>query len=327
MSLPRIENLEFRKVSEKILLVHQKKVPFYFSCCDGLIILPKRDRNKNSIALDLNIEPNLIDKIDALFGPFNNYVSTHGHMDHMAHVHHWEFIGADIYAPKPESAYLLDLRNFYEGFGFNEGLSFSVIEKFAKSNKYHPCKKVIPFGLGASLKFEKLNIETIPLTGHSKGHSGFFLSDEKLIHISCLGFDKPDPEFDGFGPWYGFNECSITQYLKDIDLTEKMFLKRAEYLTSSHAYIVKHPDTTPFIYMREKIKENQFKVDRALSFLKIGKKSEINMDELLELDIFFPKKKLKGFILDLYRFWESKIITKHLERSKTFNLNEGFKSD
>ena len=116
MSFPKIENLEIRNVSEDILLVHQKKTPYYFSCCDGLIILPKKERSKTAIALDLNIEPNLIDKINISFGPFENYVCTHGHMDHMAHVHHWEKLGAKIHARSPESSYLLDLHNFYEGF-------------------------------------------------------------------------------------------------------------------------------------------------------------------------------------------------------------------
>ena len=175
-----------------------------------------------------------------------------------------------------------------------------------------------PFKLGAKLKFENVLIETIPLTGHSRGHSGFLISNDIILHISCLGFDKPDPNSDGFGPWYGFNECSISQYLKDIDLVENLFLNKAKYLTSSHSYIIKHPDITPFIYMREKIKENQNKVDRALMFLKTRKHNEINMEELLDMDIFFPKKKLNGFIKDLYRYWESKIIFKHLERSIFF---------
>ena len=144
MDLPQIPNLDIQYVSEDILLIHQKKTPFYFSCCDGLIVLPKKGRNMNAIALDLNIEPHLIDKIDSFLGPFSNYVCTHGHMDHMAHVHHWESIGALIHAPYPESSYLLDLQNFYEGYEFNEKLDYNTIEKFANSNKYSPCRNVIP---------------------------------------------------------------------------------------------------------------------------------------------------------------------------------------
>ena len=316
MSLPKIDNLELRKVTEDILLVHQIRPPYYFSCCDGLIILPKKGRNSKTIILDLNIEPDLIDQIDYLYGPISNYVCTHAHMDHMAHIHKWESLGAVIHAPIPEHTYLLDLYNFYEGFGFNKAMDFSVVKKFGELNGYQKCDNVSPFNPGDILEFENSIIETIPFLGHSKAHIGLFLPKERIIHISCLGFDQRNPGEDGFGPWYGFVECSIDQYLKDIDLAESIFLEKTDFLTSSHSYIVKSPDITPFTYMREKIASNQTIVDQAIMSLKPSNKSEITIDDLLELDIFFPKKKMKGFLLEIYNYWESGIISKHIERSK-----------
>jgi len=316
MSLPKIDNLELSKVKEDILLAHQKKPPYYFSCCDGLIILPKKGRNTKTVILDLNIEPALIKQINHLYGPISNYVCTHGHMDHIAHVYQWETLGVNIHAPIPEHKFLLDLYNFYEGFGFNNVMDFSVIKKFGELNGYQKCNHVNPFNPGDILEFEDFIIETIPLLGHSKGHIGFLLPREKIVHISCLGFDQRKPGEDGFGPWYGFAECSINQYLEDIDLAESIFLERADFLTSSHSYIVKSPDITPFTYMREKIGSNQTIVDQAIMSLKPSNKAEISIDDLLELDIFFPKKKMKGSMLEIYRYWESGIISKHIERSK-----------
>lgn len=316
MIIPQIDNLRILKITDNVLLVHQIKPPFYFSCCDGLIILPKKGRNKYSIVLDLNIEPLLINKINEFFGPVSNYICTHGHMDHMAHVYHWEKLGVEIQAPSPEDTYLLDLRNFYKGFGFNDVLDFSVVKKFAELNGFHNCENVYPFTPGVSLKFENVMIETIPFTGHSKGHIGFLLPQEKIIHISCLGFDQTEPGVDGFGPWYGFRECSIEQYKKDIDLAQSLFLERADFLTSSHSYVVKNPDTTPFTYMRKKIEKNQTIVDQAINILKANNRSELSIENLLELDLFFPKKKMKGFLVEIYRYWESGIINKHIERSE-----------
>lgn len=316
MQLPSIENLEIKEVTDDILVIHQIKPPFRFSCCDGLIILPKHGRNSNSIILDLNIEPYLVKKVVEIYGPVSNYLCTHGHMDHIAHVHQWEALGAKIYAPYPESTYLLDIENFYKGFGFNKAMNYSNIKKFGEINGYKICENVSSFKPGDSLEFEDLIINTIPFLGHSKAHIGFFLAKEKIIHISCLGFDQPKPGVDGFGPWYGFDECSIERYLKDIDLAEAVFLEHAEILTSSHSYIVKNPDTVPFIYMRKKIQKNQSIVDKALLSLKISNKSEVNINDFLKLDLFFPKKKMKGFLLDIYNYWESRIISKHIERSK-----------
>jgi glyoxylase-like metal-dependent hydrolase (beta-lactamase superfamily II) len=319
MNIVQINNLRITNVTENILLIHQIKPPFYFSCCDGLIILPKKGRNTNSIVLDLNIEPNLIEQVNEYYGPVSHYICTHGHMDHMAHVYYWEKLGIKIHAPFPEHEYLMHLDKFYAGFGFNEQLSFSVVKKFAELNGYNSCKEVHPFNPGDFLKFENVEIETISFKGHSKGHVGLMIPQERILHISCLGFDQIEPGIEGFGPWYGFQECSIEQYLKDIDLAETIFLERADYLTSSHSYIIKNPDTTPFRYMREKIEKNQKVIDQAIKSLKLNDNSQFIIESLLELDLFFPKKKMKDFLRKIYRYWESGIIRKHIERSKYYH--------
>ncbi|MFX1503135.1 MAG: MBL fold metallo-hydrolase [Promethearchaeota archaeon] len=316
MSLQKIDNLELRNVTKDILLVHQKVTPSQFSCCDGLIVLPKKGRNTNTIILDLNIEPNLINQVSNFYGAISDYVCTHGHMDHVAHTHRWESLGAIIHAPIPEHKYLLDLHKFYEGFGFNNAMDYSVITKFGELNGYHQCVKVNPFSPGDILEFENFKIETIPLQGHSTAHVGLFLPKERIIHISCLGFDLKKPGDDGFGPWYGFDECSIEQYLKDIDLCESIYLEKCDFLTSSHSYIVKNPELTPFTYMRDKIAKKQSIVDQAIKSINPPSKSEININNFLALDLFFPKSKMKGFLRQIYNFWESAIISKHIEMSE-----------
>ncbi|MFX0034754.1 MAG: MBL fold metallo-hydrolase [Candidatus Hermodarchaeota archaeon] len=320
MPLIRIDNLEIRKVTKDILLIHQIKVPYLFSCCDGLLILPRKGRNKHTISLDLNIEPKYIEIINNNFGPVSNHVCTHAHIDHTSHVHAWEKSGTIIHAPQPEADYLLDLQNFYKGFGFDEAMDYISVEKFGELNGFQNCKNVQPFEPGKLLEFENFCVNTIPFPGHSKAHIGFFLPTEKILHISCLGFDKPKPEIDGFGPWYGFKQASIEQYIEDINLAESIFLNDAKYLTSSHSYIVKNPDIYPFEYMRTKIEENQQKVNKALSILGFLNISEDDaVSQLLKMDIFFPKRKLKGFLLEIYTLWESWIIRKQIQRSEFFN--------
>jgi glyoxylase-like metal-dependent hydrolase (beta-lactamase superfamily II) len=320
MSFPKIHNIDIRKVTEDILVIHQEQTPSLFSCCDGLLILPREGRNKITIALDLNIEPIYVKILNEIYGPVSNYVCTHAPVDHTCHVHAWEENGTKIHAPNPEANYLLDLQNFYKGFGFDEAMDYSSVVKFGELNGFQNCKQVNSFEPGESLKFENLCINTISFPGHSKAHIGFFLPTEKVFHISCLGFDKPKPEIDGFGPWYGFKKASIEQYIEDINRAESIFLNDAKYLTSSHSYIVINPDTHPFDYMRAKIENNQKQVDQALIKSDSLKKPEDDaVKQLLKMDIFFPKKKLKDFLLEIYILWESWIIRKHIQRSKYFN--------
>ncbi|MFX1312672.1 MAG: MBL fold metallo-hydrolase, partial [Promethearchaeota archaeon] len=315
-------NLDIRKITKDILWIHQIKPPFFFSCCDGLLVLSKTGRNKKTIALDLNIEPKYVNFLNDIYGPVSNYVCSHGHLDHTCHVHAWEELGAKIHAPCPEADYLLDLQKFYKGFGFDEKLKFDTVKKFANSNGFQKCNQVNPFNPGESLKFEGCNIDTLSFSGHSKGHIAFFLPKERIFHISCMGFDKPNPQTDGFGPWYGFKQCSISQYREDINKAKVFFLNNCKYLTSSHSYIVKNPNAYPFEYMKKKIQNNQEKVNKALILMNLLDKSEKEaIDELLKIDLFFPKKKLKGVVLEIYSFWESWIIRKHIEQNEDFKKN------
>lgn len=319
MALPKIDNLEITKITEEILLIHQIKHPFFFSCCDGLLVLPKKGRNYRTISLDLNIEPKYVNLLDKVYGPISDYVCSHGHLDHICHVHAWEELGAIIHAPFPEANFLLDLRNFFLGFRFGEELDYRTVKEFAKLNGYQQSKQVKAFSPGKTFKFDNFKIETISFQGHSKAHIGFLLPREQVFHISCLGFDKPNLETEGFGPWYGFKETSISQYLEDINKAEEIFLQRARFLTSSHSYIVENPDLSPFEYMRKKIKNNQEKVDNALNVSNCTQTSENNaVSHLLDMDLFFPKSRLEGIVYEIYRFWESWIIRKHIQRSKFF---------
>ncbi len=313
----QIKNIEIHELPEKILLIHQIKASSTFTRCDGLIILPKEGRNSQSIILDLNLEPQYIKTIHNKFGPVSDYVCTHTHLDHSAHVHIWEELGVKIHAPYPEHQHLLNPERLLENFGFLEAISLQTGRKFFDNNGFKACQKVNSFNPGDTLVFDAFKVKTIPFLGHSLGHVGLLLESEKILHVSCLGFDKTSPDVDGFGPWYGFKICMIEQYYKDIDTAEEIFLNKAEFLTSSHSYIVRNPDRTPFDYMRRKIQENQERVDKALKTLNFHPKSVDDVvNQLLKLDIFFPKRKMSGFLLEIYTLWESWIIRKHVERSK-----------
>ncbi len=318
MTLPEIENLRLTQLTDNTVFCHQIESSALFTCCDGLIILPEKKQNKKTIILDLNLEKRYIKEIHRAFGPVSDYVCSHTHLDHSAHVHVWEDLGAKIHVPFQEYEHLLDHKILLERFGFLEGVSLKTGEEFINYNGYEECKKVHPFQPGGTLNFDGLLVKTIHFPGHSFGHVGFFIPEKHLFHISCLGFDQPEPEVNRFGPWYGFKHNSITQYLKDINNAETIFQRDARVLTSSHSYVVKYPDRTPFIYMKRKIRENQEKVDKALGALKKSNMSEdLAIKELLKMDLFFPKHKMKSFLLEIYSLWEYWFIKNHIKWNKT----------
>lgn len=317
----RLENLNIEEIIPDIYFIHQIKASSYFTRCDGLLIMPRGKRNLNPVIIDLNLEPEYIQKIYDAFKLNQNsrldYICSHGHMDHISHVSKWEELGAFIHFPFPHQNNLVSLDAFLEDFGFLKVLSKPIAEILGSLNHYKPCKRDPKvFRPGDILTFDKLEILTIPLEGHSLGHVGFFFPIEKLFHISCLGFDIQKLGDDRFGPWYGFEECSLELYKENIDTAEKIFLNSSDILTSSHSYVVRKKNTEPFDYMHRKIMQNQKKIMSAVQdYNEKGKNGDL-IYYLLSLNLIFPKSMMEDPLRSIFRFWESWIIKNHLN-SKT----------
>jgi len=318
-----LENLNIEEIISDIYFIHQIRASAYFTRCDGLLFMPQNKRNSNPVIIDLNIEPKYIQIIYDVFNLSQyskiDYIGSHGHMDHISHVSKWEELGASIHFPFPHQNNLISLDAFLEDFGFLKVLNKPIAEIMGSLNHYEPCKRdPIVFRPGDTLTSDNLEIITIPLEGHSLGHVGFFFPVEKLFHISCLGFDIQKPGDDKFGPWYGFEECSLELYNKNIDDAEKIFLNSSDILTSSHSYVVRKKNSEPFDYMRRKIMQNQKKIMNAVQdYNEKGKDGDL-IDYLLSLDLIYPKYKMKEPLRSVFRFWESWTIKNHLN-SKNYS--------
>ena len=313
-----LENLNIEEIIPDIYFIHQIRASANFTRCDGLLIMPRDKRNLNPVIIDLNIEPDYIKKLYKIFNLDQysriDYIGSHGHMDHIAHVYKWEELGAIIHFPSPHQNNLLSIDAFSKDFGFLKELDIDSVKNLGKLNHYKPCKNnPSVFQPGDVLIFDKLNIQTIPFEGHSLGHIGFLFPEEKLFHISCLGFDLQKPGDDQFGPWYGFEECSIELYKKDIDNAEKIFLNSSNILTSSHSYVIRKKNSEPFDYIHRKIMKNQKKIMNAVHDYNEEDNNEDLIEYLLSLDLIYPKSKMKDPLRSIFRFWESWMIKNHLK--------------
>ena len=66
----------------------------------------------------------------------------------------------------------------------------------------------------------------------------------------------------------------------------------------------------------KKMEKLLFSLDQAILSLKLIKKTKISLKDFLKMDLIFPKKKMDNFRYEIYNYWESGIISKHIERSK-----------
>ncbi|QEE15710.1 MBL fold metallo-hydrolase [Promethearchaeum syntrophicum] len=312
-----VKGLNIEEILPEIFFIHQIHASAYFTRCDGLLIMPQDKRNLCPIIIDLNIEPEYIQKLHYVFklNQYSriDYICSHGHMDHIAHVYKWEELGAFIHCPSPHQNNLVSLDAFIGDFGFLKELDIDIVKHLGKLNHYKPCKKKPNvFQPGDILFFDNLKIQTIPFEGHSLGHIGFLFSKERLFHISCLGFDLQKPGEDHFGPWYGFEECSIELYKEYIDNAEKIFFNSSDILTSSHSYVVRKKNRQPFDYIRRKITQNQIKIKNAVQKYNEKQNKGVLIEYLLSLDLIYPKSKMEDPLRSIFRFWESWMIKNHL---------------
>ncbi len=344
-----LPSLEITHLRENVYHITQTASQGRFSSCDGLLCLPSNPNDSHVVILDLNLEPPFITEI---FQSFNlaqytriDYFVSHAHMDHIANVWKWEELGAKIFLPSPfPSILLLDPLNFLTHFHFEDYVSLTTGYKLCETNGFHPCQQPAKsYSPGDPLPIDSFthSIMSIPLYGHSIGHTGFLFPDLAIIHISCLGYDlrhpynpdhTDDPNNSGFGPWYGFPDCSLSQYWTDISKIEEKFeellQKDPDYpiLTSSHAHVIRGKATKAFDYMRQKIMVNHQNIRTKVQDLNFSdcQQEEKIMENLLLEDIIFPKRKMHDWVRELYTFWEYWQIKLHLpfiaDVRPTFNL-------
>ena len=338
-----LPSLEITHLRENVYHITQTASQGRFSSCDGLLCLPINSDNSHVVILDLNLEPRFIMEVFQSFnlGQYSriDYFVSHPHMDHIANVWKWEELGANIYLPSPfPSTLLLDPLNFLKQFHFEEYVSLPTGYQLCETNGFHPCRQPAKsYSPGDPLPIDPGNysIMSIPLYGHGIGHTGFLFPDLAIVHISCLGYDlrhpyhsdRPDdPNNSGFGPWYGFPDCSLSQYWADIFKIEEKFeelIQKDLYtpiLTSSHAHVIRGRATEVFDYLRQKIMANHEKIRAKVQDVnlldcqpeEIEKNDEKILQKLLQEDIIFPKRKMHGWLRELYTFWEYWHLKLHL---------------
>jgi len=338
------ESMWITPLRDNIFHIAQKATQRRFSSCDGLLCLPDNystnqvdpldqadkakpiDQVKSVeiedpiIVLDLNLETPCFDEIIERFhlnqAPKIEYYVSHGHMDHIANVWQWERLGANIHLPAPyPSEFLTDSLVFLSHFRFAEYSTLESGHMLCSSNSFHPCKRpahtYIP---GEPIRHGKWDIQTLPLFGHGQGHTGFFFPRREILHMSCLGYDLRSPDDKGFGPWYGFPDCSLPEYWKNIADMEQKFLIECQdpILTTSHATVLTEKTAFPFTYMREKIISTHQKIRDISKTHGLETTNEVEwVKAMIPHDPLFPKKKMRPWLKDIYGLWETWHLKHH----------------
>jgi len=276
-------------VGSKVSLIANPKFPF----CNSLLIEDEKVALVDSGIGVAWIKMILKEKnIDVL-------LNSHTHPDHITGNNFISKVtSAEIYVPEQEQGYTRSLEKMKKGLGVRGRAIEPAWDKIAKkilpNNK--SCRE-LPLREGQIFDFGKIRLEAIYTPGHSPGHFCFFLQDEDLLFVSDLGLDS-------FGPWYGYLNSELGDYLSTIKKIKKMGIKRG--LASHYGGVIDDLDKG----LDRCLKIVDRRENRIVELLKNGPK---DVDELAQCKIIYNNIDELQFPYDAFiLFFEKNMIKQHL---------------
>jgi glyoxylase-like metal-dependent hydrolase (beta-lactamase superfamily II) len=224
-------------------------------------------------------------------------INSHYHIDHVRG--NWIFPNASLYAPFKDAPAIDSFEKFLEMTGFRKNPELLRYFEKARKDLFEKREKVkvkVRFRNSYEFDFGETVLQVVPSPGHTPGHSCFFEPKNKVLFST-------DVDLTPFGPWYGNAASDVEDFINSIENLHKL---RPRIVVSSHSGPFEGKDKIDLmfekyidiIYQRE---------EKILDLLK----TERSLDELVGKGIIY--KKLNEPV-NMYRFFETLMLEKHLDR-------------
>ncbi len=260
--------------------------------CSGLIV-----RDKATVFLDINLGESETRALLKTEKP-DFALTSHYHLDHAkggAYV--LEYSSAEFFVPSREANYLKDFDYFFARTG-GQGPLLDHWKEFVKERiGFDGFKGFSTYDRSSRLNTGKIKMDFLMAPGHSPGHTIVHFPEQGILFTGDLGLGP-------FGPWYGFEDCDIRQFIRSIIELKSM---RPKLLLTSHNGIIRENIDMAFDRCIDSffIRENAIreKLERGLS-----------KDEIVEEGIYFRnKEKMRGPLKLFFPMWDSVMFDLHRE--------------
>ena len=255
-----------------------------FPFCSGLYLKGKNLR----LLIDAGMGPENLaachkEGIDAV-------ILSHCHLDHRLTLSH--FPGLPLWCHPAEAAFLQSRDRFLAGIGLERGgldmeqlYSGIVIQEFTIHRKLED---------GESIPLGGLSFKVLHTPGHTPGHLAFWIPEAELLFAA-------DITLTPFGPFYGHDFSSITDYINSI---KKLKVLPAKTVVTGHS----GPFQTNLKDRFKAYEEVIYKRDRSVLRQLEGPKP---FSSLLNKNLIYPAYHEP---VSLTRWFEQVHLEKHLER-------------
>ncbi len=310
--------LSFEPLTESVEMAwSDKPVPWK---CNGLIV-----RGEGGVVLiDCNFTDEEIGQLMERTGEsISGYFVTHMHIDHVNNLHLWEARGVPIHCPRPEDDFLRDFRNLLRASGSTAfGMDESMRAFTGKVQGFREISVVRGFDPGEVFRIGNITLKTLPLPGHSPGHTGYIVgagTEREILFASDLGLDD-------FGAWYGFDYCDLAAYRQSVAAARDLYAEGDYILAASHS--------GPFIERQEVslfdgITGKMETVGEGLMSA-VRERGPVALRDLVLTGLYYSPaslEKMNPFIRGLYGFWEYHTLNNHVrefvQRGDIRQLSDG----
>jgi len=226
-------------------------------------------------------------------------INSHTHPDHAAANYIISGItSAQIYVPEQEKGNTKSLDDMKKKLGvWGKYIEPSWDKIILEGTGFKESERETPFGEGHIFDLGKTQLEAVHTPGHSPGHFCFLIRDQELFFASDLGLDS-------FGPWYGYLDSNISQYLYTIEKVRKIKIKRT---ISSHFDNVIHNLDKELNRCLEIIGNRENKIVELL------KEQQRDISDLSKYGIIYRNlNNFQGPMREFWTFFEENMIKKHL---------------
>lgn len=273
-------------------VVPPRKAQLSFLGCSGLVV-----RDARTAVIDGNMGPDETPGFLAQEKP-DVCVISHFHIDHSRWGHEAAQVpDVVLHVPRAELRYLADVDHFVERCGLpGEDMTRAWRAWLTGWAGLRPVPEAVPLAPGDVLDLGATRIQVIDARGHSPGHQAYWIEEDGILFCVDIGVD-------GFGPWYGWKDADLEQYVRSI---WRLVELDARLLVTSHGGLIRNDIRKVLLGCLDVLRDREAVVARDLE-------NGLDVDAITARGHIYGDTSRFSPPLDVaYGIWEENMVREHV---------------
>jgi glyoxylase-like metal-dependent hydrolase (beta-lactamase superfamily II) len=153
----------------------------------------------------------------------------------------------------------------------------------------------LPLSPGATLDLGRTMVEVIDAQGHSPGHQAYWIEEGRILFCVDIGVDT-------FGPWYGWKDARLDDYVRSIHRLADMDSK---LLITSHGGVIDTDIRKTLLGCKDVMRERETLIARELD-------SGLTVEQIAAKGHIYGDFSRFPLPLDrAYYLWEENMVREH----------------